>query len=300
MAVSPLQSVYLLMRDAVSDPLRVSAPPLGEALRAALGRHAAVLRPARRGQPGLVPDVLVPIAPHRDVGMAEQLQRLRDYPPDDLVADIAGLGSWGQGWGSVADNARGWLDGYAEATTAAWRLLGAWWPTVRPLVDREIERVGVACVRGGVDSVLNTLSRRLRYADGVFYFDRAPIETRGRRVVLVPSVISMDTLFIHEDERDLLGIAYPVRGQAAASTVRAGRADRLGTILGAPRAALLRRLEVPMTMAAVAAHLNVTPGAATRHCDLLVHAGLISRERRGQAVLVSRTDAGSTLLSLLG
>lgn len=300
--VSPLQSVYLLMRDAVSGQSQALAPPVLEPLRAALGRRAGGLEPVRRGAPGLVPSALVPIPPHRDVGVAEQVRRLRDYPPDDLVADIAEMGPAARRWRPVADCAGRWLDGYAETIDAAWRLLRAWWPTVRPLIDRETERVGVACVRGGLHTVLNTLSRRLSYTDGAFYLDgdrSDPIEPRGRRLVLVPSVVSADTLFIHQNERDLLGVAYPVRGQAMAGSA-VGDADRLGAVLGATRAALLRRLEVPMTMAALAAHLNVTPGAVTRHCDLLARAGLIGRERRGQAVLASRTDAGSALLGLLG
>jgi DNA-binding transcriptional ArsR family regulator len=302
-AVSPLQSVYLLMRDAVSGQSLPLAPPVLEPLRAALGGRAGVLGPVRRGRPGLVPSALVPVPPHRDVGVAEQVQRLRDYPPDDLVADIAAMGPAAGGWRPVADRARRWLDGYVEATDAAWLLLRAWWPTVRPLIDRETERVGVACVRGGLDTVLNTLSRRLSYTDGVFYLDgdrSDPIEPRGRRLVLVPSVVSADTLFIHQSEPDLLGVAYPVRGQAAAGRAGTAGADRLGAVLGAARAALLRRLEAPMTMAALAAQLNVTPGAVTRHCDLLGRAGLIGRERRGQAVLASRTDAGTALLGLLG
>ncbi|GIH15275.1 MarR family transcriptional regulator [Rugosimonospora africana] len=300
--VSPLQSVYLLMRDAVSGQSRALAPPVLDPLRAALGRRARVLEPARRGQLGLVPSALVPIPPRRDVSVGEQVRRLRDYPPDDLVADIAGMGPAAGGWRLVADRARRWLDGYAEATDAAWLLLGAWWTTVRPLVDRETERVGVAYVRGGLDTVFNTLSRRLSYVDGAFYVDgdrSDPIEPRGRRLVLVPSVVSADTLFIHHSEPDLLGVAYPVRGQAMAGPARAGGADRLGLVLGAARAALLRRLEVPMTMTALAAHLNVTPGAVTRHCDLLARAGLIGRERRGQAVLATRTDAGTALLEVL-
>lgn len=298
-----MQSVYLLMRDASSGQEPALAPPVVGPLRTALGARARALRPAQLRESGLVPNALVPIAPRRDVGVAEQVQRLHDYPPDDLVADIAGLGPATRRWEQAADRPRRWLDGYADATDTAWTLLRDWWPTVRPLVDRETERLGVACVRGALDTVLNTLSRRLSYLDGVFYLDgnrSKPIERQGRRLTLVPSVISSDAVFIHEDEPGLLGIAYPVRGQAGSAHTRVGRVDRLGTVLGAARARLLRGLEVPMTMAALAAHLNVTPGAATRHCDLLVRGGLISRERRGQSVLVSRTDAGTALLGLLG
>ncbi len=118
-----------------------------------------------------MPNALVPIAPTRDVGVSEQVQRLHDYPPDDLITEIATLGKTTRLWQPVADQPRRWLDGYADAVSAATPLLGDWWPTVRPLVDRETERVGVASVRGALDTVLNTLSRRLTYSDGAFRLD---------------------------------------------------------------------------------------------------------------------------------
>ncbi len=298
-----MQSVFLLMRDAVSGWGSALAPRVVEPLRATLGPRAGALRPLHRRESGSVPNVLVPIAPSRDVSVPEQVQRLHDYPPDDLITDIATLGKTTRLWQPVADQPRRWLDGYADAVSAATPLLCDWWPTVRPLVDRETERIGVASVRGALGTLLNTLSRRLTYSDGAFRLDGrrgGTVELGDRRLVLVPSVISPDTLFMHEEAADVLAIAYPVRGQGAAGPTRPGAVDRLGTVLGAPRAALLRHLDVPMTMGALAAHLNVTPGAATRHCDVLARTGLIGRERRGQSVLVSRTDAGSALLELLG
>ncbi len=309
-AHSPQQSMYLLMRDAVSPSHPSARSPIARALRAELSaspdarNHAFALRPGRRGLVhGPVPNTLVPIPPYRDVDIAEQVAHLRDYPVDDLVADVAALGPTTQVWRSAADDPKRWLSAYADASSAAWRLLRPWWRSARRLIDQETERIGVASVRGGLDALLNTLSPRLRYADGVFSLgDVCPerFTVHGRRLVLVPSVIAPDAVFLHLDEPGLIGIAYPVRPDGADARTGPDRVDRLAVVIGDARAAVLRLVDVPVTMGTLAADLNVTPGAATRQCDLLERAGLIARERRGKAVLVTRTDAGAKLLDLLG
>jgi DNA-binding MarR family transcriptional regulator len=76
-------------------------------------------------------------------------------------------------------------------------------------------------------------------------------------------------------------------------------ADPLGTVIGPTRAALLRHLEQPATMGALAAALNCAPSTVTHHCDALEPARLIQRTRHGKTVWVSRTARGAELVDLL-
>jgi DNA-binding MarR family transcriptional regulator len=76
-------------------------------------------------------------------------------------------------------------------------------------------------------------------------------------------------------------------------------ADRLTVLLGPIRAAVLRSLHSPQSMGALAREVHCAPSTLTYHCDQLVAAGLLERERRGQSMWVSRTDRAVRLLSAL-
>ena len=304
---SPQQSVFFMLRDIASTipagrAARTKPPMLSDRDR------AFALRPIRRQRLHCaVPDALVPLAPGSDVSVADQVAALREYAPDDLLQDL-GAGGSSATWAPVARDPKRWLTEYADATMAAWHNLAQSWSSTRAALDRETERIGVAAVRGGLDAVLNTLSSRLRFADDCLFIgspdylrgspDRHPtvrIPLAGRRLHLVPSIGARDALFVHLDETDFVGVAYPARPPRRP----APDGDPLAVVLGAVRARLLRLLDRPYPAGEVAARLGVSAGSATWHCDMLDRAGLVRRERRGQRVLVSRTVAGEELLVLM-
>jgi DNA-binding MarR family transcriptional regulator len=72
----------------------------------------------------------------------------------------------------------------------------------------------------------------------------------------------------------------------------------LEALLGVPRAALLRALDRATTAGQLAARLHLAPSGLTHHLRILEPAGLVTRERRGQCVVVRRTRRGTTLLAL--
>ncbi len=300
-SLSPQQSVYFELDRLVHHPAR---GPYGVDL--ALTRLARTVLP-RIGEEEhcFVPNSTVPIVSQVDVTVREQVERLHDLPAEQLLADIAVAQGCDHGihpaWAQVAQAPRRWLRAYAAASWAAWRELEPAWVGARTRFAREAERIGVAVVRGQLDAVLNTLSPRLRYADGRFVLGRdTVIAVGGRRIVLVPSLIASEAVLVHGDEPDTLSIAYPLRNADRLRRTGARVTDRVAAVLGEPRAALLRALDRPMPMGAVADLLDLAPASVTRHCDLLERAGLIERERRGRAVVVARTDEGGELLDVLG
>jgi hypothetical protein len=147
--------------------------------------------------------------------------------------------------------------------------------------------------------LLNSLHPRLYVAEGVLRFRNScstTIPLGGRRLVLVPTLAPAHRVVVSFERPDVAYVGYPVLGQS-----RAGRRreDRLELVLGVVRASALRHLAVPRTMQALAAEMHCAPSTATYHCNLLETAGLVTRERRGSLVWVSRTQAAEQLVDLL-
>ena len=75
--------------------------------------------------------------------------------------------------------------------------------------------------------------------------------------------------------------------------------DALEALLGRPRSAILTVLDRPLRAGELAERLGQVPSGVTHHLAVLESAGLVTRERRGQSVLVRRTARGTALLNLL-
>ena len=92
-------------------------------------------------------------------------------------------------------------------------------------------------------------------------------------------------------------VGYPVRqpepsGQATAN-------GTLALVLGPLRAAAMRALRQPLTVGELALAVQCAPTTATYHVHLLAGADLVTCERRGSSVLVSRSVRGHELVDLL-
>ncbi len=70
----------------------------------------------------------------------------------------------------------------------------------------------------------------------------------------------------------------------------------LAPVLGRTRTALLAALAEPLTTAALASRLGITPSAVSQHLGALRGAGLVSTERNGRTALHLRTERATHLL----
>jgi DNA-binding transcriptional ArsR family regulator len=310
--LSPQQSVLALLRQAGSGQSR-GAPAgvlagVGESLRPR-ARFAAQLLSGRSWSPGCC----TPIPPLADVSVADQAARLRDMPASALTDELrAADGShdmpqcWRDSlphWQDAADRPRRWLNSMADASLDTWAVAEPRWQAAGPLLDREIRRVGTAAVRGGMAALLNSLHPRISYRNGTFAF----VSCHGqgvwlgvvgpRRLALVPMIAGHDALLVSFDHPDLCYIGYPLPepGPGTRATAR----STLATILGPVRAAILRALRQPLTVSQLAAAVYCAPTTATYHLHHLAKAGLITREKSGASVRVSRTTRGDELVDLL-
>jgi hypothetical protein len=166
-----------------------------------------------------VPDCLTMIGSLSDVDIEPLLADLADLPPDTLTAELEAdfPGRVPAQWQPVVDDPRGFIAGYATVVRSLWAAFAPVWRQARPLLDREVERVGTAAVSGRLDTVLTGLSPRSRLdGDTLLVCDPNPMTTdlAGRRIALVPLVSGSRASVFSFDRADLVWIGYPLPGLA--------------------------------------------------------------------------------------
>jgi DNA-binding transcriptional ArsR family regulator len=306
-ALSPQQSVVALFRQAAAGQSLGAPVSLLAGVRNALRPQARFAAQSFRELQGWLPASCTPIPPLADVSVADQAARMRDMPAAALTGELHAVdGSLGSPlrWREAADQPRRWLNSMADASQDAWAVAEPRWREAGPLLDREIRRIAIAAVRGGMAALLNSLHPRISYHDGTFALtsgrgrDVVSLGPLGpRRLVLLPMIAGRDALLIGFECRDVCYVGYPVGqpGPGAQATAESA----LATILGPLRAAILRALRQPLTMGELAVAVYCAPSTATYHLQQLDAAGLISREKSGSSVWVSRTARGDELVDLL-
>ena len=110
-------------------------------------------------------------------------------------------------------------------------------------------------------------------------------------------IAGRDALLFSFELPDVCYIGYPLPQPRPGAPATADGA--LATILGPVRAAMLQALRQPLTVSDLAAAVHCAPTTATYHLHQLAAAGLISREKCGPSVRVSRTARGDELVDLL-
>ena len=272
-----------------------------KALPYASGFALAPMVSAHRAGDELV-DAFMPILPYTDVSVADQIESMHHAPDEFLLDDLRRIygDALPRAWQPAADRPRTWFDSLALATAHAFEAVAPSWHAAAPAIDREIQRVGTALVRGGHDVLLNSLHPRLHYARGMLSFDiplRRMVSLGGRRLVLVPLIGDSHALLAGFEVPGVAYIGYHVPGHTIAGY--RGSGDELALLLGPLRARALRLLARPMSAGALASALDCAANTATYHCNHLEAARLVIRERRGQSVWISRTPRGHELVDLM-
>jgi DNA-binding transcriptional ArsR family regulator len=310
--LAPHQSVLMLLLQAASGQSLGAPADLLAGVRDGLRPQArfAAQSFTTRGWTR-IPESCTPISPVVDVSVADQAARMRDLPAEALGRDLEsadGCLPWAPHWRAAADQSRRWLNSMADASLDTWAVAEPRWKAAGPLLDREIRRIGIAAVRGGMAALLNSLHPGISYHDhdGTFAFSAqcgkspplGPIGPVGpRRLALLPLIAGRHAVMFSFERPDVCYIGYPVArpGPGAPSTADGA----LATILGPVRAAILQALRQPLTVNGLAAAVHCAPTTATYHLHQLAAAGLITREKSGPAVWVSRAARGDELVDLL-
>jgi DNA-binding transcriptional ArsR family regulator len=308
-ALAPQQSVIALLLQAASGQSWGAPSGLLDAVRDGLrprARFAAQSFTARGWTE--IPDSCMPISPLADASVGDHAATLRYLPAAVLTGELQALGGHlcPRTWRAAADQPRRWLNSMADASLDIWAAAEPRWRAAGPLLDREIRRVGTAAVRGGMTALLNSLHPGLSYRDGTFAYTPPcdPRLTMGpfgpvgrRRLALLPMIAGRNALLFSFGDPDVCWIGYPVRQPRPGAQAEADGA--LATILGPVRAAILQALLQPLIVSDLAAAVHCAPTTATYHLHQLAAAGLITREKSGPSVWISRTARADELVDLL-
>jgi DNA-binding transcriptional ArsR family regulator len=304
--MSPHQSaVCLLLQAATGHPFGAPTDLLGAIGKALRPQSRFAAQPFATSCYTVLPECLGPIPPLADTSVPEQADRLRDLAPEVLIRELAMYGEhdFPPGWEAAGQQPRRWLNSLADASLDIWALIEPWWRAAGPVFDRELRRVGTAAVRGGLAALLNSLHPRISYRDGTLALavpgDHC-FPQGGRRLVLLPMIAGRDALLVSFERDDVCYVGYPVRPPGPGPQAPLAAANgALALILGPLRAAVLRALRQPLNVGELATAVQCAPTTATYHVHHLAAAGLVSCERRGSSVLVSRTARGDELVALL-
>jgi DNA-binding transcriptional ArsR family regulator len=308
-AMAPAQSVLTLLVQAASGQSWGAPANLLAAVRDGLRPQSRFAAKSfiERGWIH-IPDSCTPISPLADASVADHAARLRELPAATLAAELLaadGGVSCPPHWRAAAEQPRRWLNSMADASLDIWALAEPRWRAAGPLLDREIRRIGTAAVRGGMVALLNSLHPGLSYYDGMFTYappcDQFALSSLGpvgpRRLVLLPMIAGRNGLLFSFEGDDVCWIGYPVCRPRRGAPDAADSA--LATILGPVRAAMLQALRQPLTVGDVAVAAHCAPTTATYHLHQLAKADLITREKSGSSVWISRTARGDELVDLL-
>jgi DNA-binding transcriptional ArsR family regulator len=112
----------------------------------------------------------------------------------------------------------------------------------------------------------------------------------------MPSAYLWPHVAVITDDPWLPTLVYPATGIAGIWQISRAPNEALERLLGRTRAVVLTALDEPVSTAALAAQVGLSPGGVSRHLIALRDAGLVSAARHGHQVRYSRTDIGTALL----
>jgi DNA-binding transcriptional ArsR family regulator len=183
-----------------------------------------------------------------------------------------------------------------EAWTA---LVAPFWVRISTLLDRDIDVRSRTLARHGLRRVLDELHPKIRWTKrGLALSDRTgrTVEVGERGFLLMPSAYLWPHVAAITDEPWLPTLVYPATGIAGLWQTPPAPHEPLERLLGRSRAMVLTALDQPLSTAALAAQIGLSPGGVSRHLIALRDAGLVSGARHGHEVRYHRTEIGTALL----
>lgn len=303
-AVSPLGETVLALRillgtsgHAVHQPWVRQARPL------LAGEHELPLLRALIAGP--LPSFLFPVPRQRLASMATELDVLLATEEDFFRHE------YGAVLGVPAEEVpkpAAVLPRLAEALHRCYELLIApHWGRMCAVLEADIGRRALTLVDGGVQALFAELHRDVAWDGGqlVVHGRRSPhsvctVDTAGHGLVLLPSVFNWPNVGVDKSPVTAASIRYPAVGVGLLWEPPPLTLTGLAPVLGHTRTEILAALAEPLTTAALATRLGITPSAVSQHLGALRGAGLVSTQRRGRTALHLRTERAAQLFGISG
>ncbi|MDX3225571.1 ArsR/SmtB family transcription factor [Streptomyces sp. ME19-01-6] len=305
-AVSPLQETVLSLRVLRDPGLSALHLPWHRSVLPGLRTLDTELLVSLVGKRHILPDFLTPRPTRFAPAFEDELAIARQASPDLIRRDLLATHAPGPLPEALRDATATdtrvvrLCDTICELLGQYWELaIKPMWPQIRLTLEADMTYRARQLAKGGARLLFTDMHANLRWRDGVLYIDKVLSEHRttasGRGLLLIPSVFAHKPAPpINPDDPPVL--AYPSRAVATLwAPPSTPDATALASLLGAPRATLLRILEEPLATAEVARRLSVTPSAVSQHLRVLYATGLVTRARHGRQVLYRRSSLGDQL-----
>jgi DNA-binding transcriptional ArsR family regulator len=303
-SVSPMPSLQLALRESVGGKPTGMPSAWGDAIRRHLNsQDYDTLTPLALPRHALIPDPVAGMAEPPGESFKDGIERLMATPDDFLMSeiDVCRQAVPNAAWDVAARDPSRWLRRYTATLLRAWKGFGPIWRRGRPALGREVERIGMAAALDAQLELLDGLIATATVRDGRWYCPCAFYEGRARfpddGVVLMPLLGGERSAVLARNGDVMDTIMYPLRSLRGVAHSDPPAAA-LESLLGVPRAEILRALGCPTSIGRLAEALRSVPSAATHHVTALEAAGLVARDRSGRHVLVRRTERGEALLAL--
>ncbi|MFF9409495.1 ArsR/SmtB family transcription factor [Streptomyces anandii] len=308
-AVSPLHEVAATLLPWGLRPATHADPWVARARRVLRRARLPLLSALALDNGGYVPDFLSPHPSGPSPTVEEELERVRDTPPERVLGELEALRGGhpcvGLAAAELPRDVKQSMDkgGAYLARQAAQELRRYWdlafaphWEAARAALEAEVDRCAGVLARRGAAGLFNTLHPGIAWSDGTLRIDsRFTMERSVPLVIVVPSLVAARPGVAVDPVpggRRPPMVAYPVRHPA---TAPASASAELARLLGPTRAGLLTALGSPASTAQLAERHFLSPATVSYHLGVLHRSGLVTRARSGRAVLYRRTPAGSRL-----
>ncbi|WP_426507737.1 DUF5937 family protein [Dactylosporangium sp. McL0621] len=278
--------------------------PWVQSVRGGVAGLRLELLPALLADPRYVPDFLTPSPERMDTRFGDELARVRSAPEAVVRAQLdllRGSGSLPAALLALYEDPERELGRLAAELQAYWRVaIDPVWSRLAGLLDAEIGHRADQLTSGGIVRLLGNLHPELEYAEDTLRILWPTWQSRNRLegagVLLVPCVFAWPSLLVDTDPH-CPALVYSPRGvgQVWDGSARSS-SPPVADLLGRSRAALLVRLDLPLSTTQVARDLGLSAASVSEHLSVLRRSGLVASRRSGRQVLYQRTALGTDLL----
>ncbi|MGI5180999.1 DUF5937 family protein [Dactylosporangium sp. CA-152071] len=301
-ARSPMQELVSSVRVADHAERMRMHQPWVRSVRGGVSALRLELLRAVLGDPRYVPEFLAPAPDRMDTRFGDELARVRSTPGEVVRAQLDLLGRpLPEALLPLYEDPERHLGRLAAEIQAYWQVaIEPVWSRLAGLLDAEIGHRADQLTSGGIVRLLGNLHPELEYAEDALrvlwptWQSRSRLEGAG--LLLVPCVFAWPSLLV-DTSPECPALIYSPRGvgqvwEGAARVAVPPVAD----LLGRSRAALLVKLDLPLSTTQVARDLGLSAASVSEHLSVLRRSGLVTSRRSGRQVLYQRTALGTDLL----
>lgn len=255
-----------------------------------------------------IPSSMVPTAVEPGTTIERQLEDLTHLSPDELAKDLGvlwaelGIPRRGQELLDEGVRAPGLL---AEAIWDYWdAVIAPHWPRMCAVLESDVSYRLSRLLNDGLFGLMGDIHPDV-VLDGDKLHINKPLHAdatyTASAMTMVPSIFAWPSVTLEDGTAGIFGLTYPARGVALVWEGLDERTecegDRLASLLGRTRAAVLGLAAVPMYTTHMAKELGQSAGAVSQHLSVLRDTGLVTSRRSGKSVLYTQTALGASIMA---